>query len=104
MHVSTQDKEQKLCQTPDLLALGQPSPRDDGPIRRPVVCVGAVCWRRRPGRRSSLRLRESSHFDTACCGHDAVTADWNVTTEVAVLVTLYVVRAATHADGTWQRL
>jgi len=43
MHVSPLDKEQKLCHTPDLPALGWPSPRDDGPIRRPVVCVGAVC-------------------------------------------------------------
>ena len=104
MHVSTLGKEQKICQTPDLPTLGWPRHRDDGPIRRLVVFVGAVLWRRRPWSRSSLRLRESSHFETAFFGHDAVTADCHVTTEVAVLLTLYVVRAATHADRAWQSL
>jgi hypothetical protein len=70
---------------------GWPRHRDDGPIRRLVVFVGAVLWRRRPWSRSSLRLRESSHFETSFLGHDAVTADCNLTTEVAVRLTLYVV-------------
>jgi len=104
MHVSTLGKEQKICHTPDLPALGWPRHRDDGPLRRLVVCIGAILWRSRPWSRSSLRLRESSHFDTSCWGHDAVTVAWNVTTAVAVRLPLYVVRAATHADSTWQRL
>ena len=90
MHVSTLGKEQKICHTPNLPTLGWPRHRDDGPIRRLVVFVGAVLGRRRPWSRSSLRLRESYHFETAFCGHEAVTAACHVTTEVAVLLTLYV--------------
>jgi hypothetical protein len=49
-------------------------------------------------------MRESYHFETSFLGHDAVTTDCNLTTEVAVLLTLYMVLAATHSDSAWQSL
>jgi hypothetical protein len=43
-----------------------PGQRDDGATRRRVASVCARLWGRSPLGRASLRLRESSHFDTSC--------------------------------------
>ena len=61
-----------------------------GPARRLVASVGALLGGRKPWGRASLRLREAYHCETPFCGHEAVTAACHVTTEVAVLLTLYV--------------